>query len=74
MEWSRGRKFLEKRYYLSRYSLFLAFTGIPGNFCTICPYFQCLKDSCFQRASELHRGKTLWMLIARFTDEMWMLQ
>ena len=25
-------------------------------------------------ASELHRGKTLWTLIARFTDEMWMVQ
>ena len=34
---ARG-KFSEKRQHLSRYFLFLAFTGIPGNFCTICPH------------------------------------
>ena len=37
-------------------------------------FFFHLHDSGFQRASELHRGKTLWMLIAGFLDEMWMLQ
>ena len=30
-----GGKFSEKRYYLSRCFLFLALTGIPGNFCTV---------------------------------------
>ena len=37
-------------------------------------FFFYLHDSGFQRASKLHRGKTLWMLIAGFTDKIWMLQ
>ena len=37
-------------------------------------FFFYLHDSGFQRASELHGGKTLWMLAASFTDEMWILQ
>ena len=36
-----GGKFSEKRSYLSRYFLFPSFTGIPENFCTICPLLQC---------------------------------
>ena len=37
-------------------------------------FFFYLHDSGFQRASKLYRGKTLWMLIAGFTDKIWMLQ
>ena len=33
-----GGVFSEKKENLLRYFLFLAFTGIPGNFCTICPH------------------------------------
>ena len=43
-------------------------------FCARCLCFFYLHDSGFQCASELHRGKTLWMLITGFTGEMWILQ
>ena len=34
-------KIFGKKVILSRYFLFLAFTGMPENFCTICPLLQC---------------------------------
>ena len=38
----------------------------------LCFSFTCvIRDS--EHASELQRGKTMWMLIADFLDEMWML-
>ena len=40
--------FRKKRKYLSRYSLFLALTGIPGSFCTICQKLQVPEEiDCF---------------------------
>ena len=38
MERSSRWNVFAKKLYLSRYFLFLAFPGIPGNFCTICPH------------------------------------
>ena len=56
-----GGMFSKKRKYLSRYSLFLALTGMPGNFCTICPQLQVPEKIdrfiCFSTATTRFSGK-----------------
>ena len=40
----------------------------------LCFSFTCMIQNSSIRLPELHRGKTMWMLIAGFPDEMWMVQ
>ena len=40
----------------------------------LCFSFTCMIQNSSMRLPELHRGKTMWMLIAGFPDEMWMVQ
>ena len=52
---------------LSRYFLFLAFTGIPENLCTICPLLQCQALQGNTSAKECSRLK-IWKMAADFQN------